>query len=93
MLGLIFFSLMFGIALTMFVHKASEPVRLLVGAAAMGAATAAGSSDAPQRTTRMTPSPPIPARRSHSSATSSGARSPCTEPSGSGSSTKSFSVP
>ena len=45
------------------------------------------------RTTRITPSPPMPARRSHSAATRSGVSSPCTVPSWSGSSTKSFSVP
>src|SRR3954447_1271756 len=55
------------------------------------AATAAGSSVASVRTTRMTPSPPIPARRSHSRATCS-ALSSCL-PLASGMSTKSFSVP
>src|SRR5680860_161042 len=57
------------------------------------AAIAAGSSYASHRITRITPSPPIPARRSHRAATSSPEREPCTLPSGSGSSTKSFSVP
>src|SRR4051794_15187697 len=49
------------------------------------------------RTTRSTPSPPMPARRSHSARTrcaiASGDRPPWTLPSWSGSSTKSFSVP
>ena len=43
--------------------------------------------------TRSTPSPPIPARRSQSARTRAADRSPWTEPSWSGSSTKSFSVP
>src|SRR6266508_3654315 len=47
----------------------------------------------PPSITRSTPSPPIPACRSHRNRTSSASRSPCTVPSGSGSSTKSFSVP
>src|SRR6478752_9738560 len=51
----------------------------------------------PSRTTRSTPSPPMPARRSHRartrSAICSSDRSPWTLPSWSGSSTKSFSVP
>src|SRR4051794_4718718 len=55
------------------------------------AATAAGSSVASVRTTRITPSPPMPARRSHSRATCS-ASSSCL-PLASGISTKSFSVP
>src|SRR3954449_7033919 len=45
------------------------------------------------RTTRRTPSPPMPARRSQSARTRSAERSPCTDSSWSGSSTKSFSVP
>src|SRR5680860_777641 len=55
------------------------------------AATAAGSSVASVRTTRITPSPPMPARRSHSRATCP-ADSSC-RPLASGTSTKSFSVP
>src|SRR5689334_19245688 len=47
----------------------------------------------PRRTTRSTPSPPMPARRSQSARTRSGERSPWTDPSKSGSSTKSFCVP
>src|SRR5690242_16507337 len=47
----------------------------------------------PSRTTRSTPSPPMPARRSQRARTRSAERSPCTEPSWSGSRTKSFSVP
>src|SRR3954466_6384615 len=45
------------------------------------------------RMTRSTPSPPMPARRSHRARTRAGSRTPCTLPSWSGSSTKSFSVP
>src|SRR3954453_18990716 len=56
-------------------------------------ATACGSSVASVRTTRSTPSAPMPERRSHNAATSAGSRSCRTLPSGSGSSTKSFSVP
>ena len=55
-------------------------------AAWLGSATAV-------RITRSTPSPPMPARRSQRATTRAAARSPCTDPSGSGSSTKSFSVP
>src|SRR3954454_17261507 len=47
----------------------------------------------PRRTTRSTPSPPMPARRSQSARTRSADKSPCTDSSWSGSSTKSFSVP
>src|SRR3954470_24106005 len=51
----------------------------------------------PSRTTRSTPSPPMPARRSQSARTRSAIcwseRSPWTLPPWSGSSTKSFSVP
>src|SRR4051794_4563681 len=51
----------------------------------------------PRRTTRSTPSPPMPERRSQSartrSAISSADSSPCTDWSWSGSRTKSFSVP
>src|SRR5215207_4961246 len=43
--------------------------------------------------TRSTPSAPIPACRSQRNRTTAGSRSPCRDPSGSGSSTKSFSVP
>ena len=55
------------------------------------AATAAGSSVASVRTTRITPSPPIPVRRLQSAATCSGVSS--SVPLASGTSTKSFSVP
>src|SRR3954451_5726761 len=48
---------------------------------------------AEDRITRSPPSPPIPARRSHRARTRAGSRSPWTDPSWSGSSTKSFSVP
>src|ERR687898_136628 len=54
-------------------------------------AIGAASGCAVARTTRSTPSPPIPARRSQSRCTRSSGRS--SSPSGSGSSTKSFSVP
>src|SRR6266508_616319 len=43
--------------------------------------------------TRRTPSAPIPAYRSHRNRTSPASRSPWIDPSGSGNSTKSFSVP
>src|SRR3954449_5458230 len=51
------------------------------------------STSAARRMTRRTPSPPMPARRSQSARTRSAERSPCTDSSWSGSSTKSFSVP
>src|SRR4051794_12111236 len=54
-------------------------------------AWSATSGDAALRTTRITPWPPMPARRSASRRTRSADRS--SRPSGSGTSTKSFSVP
>src|SRR4051794_9853093 len=54
------------------------------------AAIDTASGCAAERTTRSSPSPPSPARRSHSRATRAGGRS--SRPSGSGTITKSFSV-
>lgn len=55
------------------------------------AAIGAAAGSLAERTTRSRPSPPIPARRSQSRATSAGPRA--SRPSGSGMITKSFSVP
>src|SRR3954469_22827300 len=55
------------------------------------AAREATSGTAAVRTARITPSPPMPDRRSHSAATSEAVRS--SSPAGSGTTTKSFSVP